>query len=60
MKPNDCAHEPNTELYNMRSHHKEKPACCNKKEPPLTATRESLNAATKTHHRQKQKMNRSF
>ena len=35
-------------LHNRRSHHNEKPTQLNRKEPPLTATRESLCAATKT------------
>ncbi|XP_049561328.1 methionine-R-sulfoxide reductase B2, mitochondrial isoform X1 [Orcinus orca] len=37
------------------SHCSEKPARCNKEQPPLTATRESLRAATKTQRSQKKK-----
>ena len=40
-------------LHNKRSHPNEKPAHCNKEQPPLTATRESPCAATKTQHSQK-------
>ena len=40
-------------LHNKRRHHNEKPAHCNEEQPPLTATRESPRAATKTQHSQK-------
>ena len=35
-------------LHNKRSHRNEKPAHRNEEQPPITATRESLHAATKT------------
>ena len=41
-------------LHNKRSHRNEKPAHLNKEWPPLAATRESLRAATKTQHSQKE------
>ena len=40
-------------LYNRRSHCNEKPMYCNQEQPLLTATRESLWAATETQHNQK-------
>ena len=40
-------------LHDKRSHRNEKPVHRNKEEPPLTATRESLCAATKTQCSQK-------
>ena len=40
-------------LRNKRSHRHEKPAHRNEEQPPLTITRESLCAATKTQHGQK-------
>ena len=39
-------------LHNKRSHRNEKPSHHNKEQPPLTATRESPRAATKTQHNQ--------
>ena len=40
-------------LHNKRSHRNEKPVHRNEEKPPLTATRESPRAATKTQHSQK-------
>ena len=40
-------------LGNKRSHHKEKPACCKKKEPLLAGIRENLCIARKTQGSQK-------
>ena len=40
--------------HDKRSHCKEKPMDCNEERPPLAATRESVSAATKTQHNQKQ------
>ena len=40
-------------LRNKRSHHNEKPAHSNEKQPPLAAASESLRAATKTQRSQK-------
>ena len=40
-------------LCNKRSHHNEKPEKGNTEQPLLTTTRESLQAAMKTHHSQK-------
>ena len=45
-------------LRNKRSYRSEKPAHRNEEYPPLTATRESLRAATKTQHSQKQTINK--
>ena len=42
-------------LCNKRNHRNEKPTHCNEKLPPLTTTRESPRAATKTQHSQKKK-----
>ena len=42
-------------LHNKRSHRNEKAARCNKKQPLLATTRESLCTAMKTQHRQKKK-----
>ena len=44
---------PRAVLHNERSHRNEKPPHCNEEWPPLTATRESPCAATKTQHSQK-------
>ena len=48
-------------LHNKRSHRNEKPAHCSEEQPPLTATRESTHAATKTQSSQnkKQKTNKN-
>ena len=43
-------------LHNKRSHLNEKPVHRNKEQPPLTATRESPHAATKTQCSQKRKL----
>ena len=40
-------------LGNKGSHCNEKPVHCNEEKPPLTTTRESPGAATKTQHSQK-------
>ena len=41
-------------MLRRRSHCKEKPMHHHEEQPPLTATRESVSAATKTQHNQKQ------
>ena len=46
-------HAPEPVHHNERSHHNEKPAHRSEGKPPLTATRESLYAASKTQHSQK-------
>ena len=43
----------NPVLHNERSHRNEKPAHRSEEQPPLTTTRESPRAATKTQHSQK-------
>ena len=48
-----CTLEP--VFCTKRSHRSEKPAHCNQRVAPLTATRESLHVATKTPHSQNQK-----
>ena len=47
-------------LRNKRSHHNEKPVHHNAEQPPLTATRESPRAATKTQRSQKKKKKESM
>ena len=49
--PEACHVEPM--LHNKRRHHDEKPVHQNEEQPAPTATRESLRAASKTHHSQK-------
>ena len=56
MDHNYCACAPGALLCIERSQYK-KPESPTRQETPLAATRESLCAATKTHHSQKKKLN---